>query len=558
MLRIGPRAACVLLVLVLVITASLVTRRMATRNGAPAVPSRYDLESSEFHGVAKIVAVPLAARTRRREGSAASTDPLRNRTLRYAAEMRKRCVAGAAPTSYGQRCCVLAHADSGNEVDGLKRCLPSALIVAAQKSGTTALVAYLSLHPQFTPSKKKEQHFFDLDKNYKRGMLPRYVAKLPAAANARAFVTGEATPSYIAAPYSCRRIAALLPSTRLVAILRDPVERLWSEHLMKVRRIEAQTEFITLLNTHAAELRACMETHLDAERPLRSRAEINAEADAVAACCPAELVAHRFGWPRLRGRFITKAGGTKLPDWRACFADSEEPDAEGLGAPQLGVLSAAAGGAPVHPQENALDFKACNVKLLRETLPDIVAITRQEIARLEPCLARERERGSNEGAAATAGATDATDATGVWRRYTYARGAMERCYPSNTTMISSISKNFVWRGLYALHLENCLEHIDPERMLLIHDRGLLTHPRQTMQRVHAHIGLPSFDGGALSKAELRDVVQRLYPNFASTTQWSIAGSRKHSRPPLELVKLLKAFYAAHDEHLFALLGRRWW
>jgi hypothetical protein len=40
-------------------------------------------------------------------------------------------------------------------------CLPSLVIIGAQKSGSTALFGYFLFHPQISPAKRKEVHFFD-------------------------------------------------------------------------------------------------------------------------------------------------------------------------------------------------------------------------------------------------------------------------------------------------------------------------------------------------------------------------------------------------------------
>ena len=55
-------------------------------------------------------------------------------------------------------------------------------------------------------------------------------------------------------------------------------------------------------------------------------------------------------------------------------------------------------------------------------------------------------------------------------------------------------------------------------------------------------------------------MKRLYPDFGAGTKWSIAGSAQShfGAPPAELVALLRAFYATHDDKLFAMVGQRWW
>jgi len=50
------------------------------------------------------------------------------------------------------------------------QCIPSVLIAGTQKSGTTVLAALLSEHPKVSFSLQKEVHFFDVDRNYNKGI----------------------------------------------------------------------------------------------------------------------------------------------------------------------------------------------------------------------------------------------------------------------------------------------------------------------------------------------------------------------------------------------------
>lgn len=105
--------------------------------------------------------------------------------------------------------------------------LPDFLIIGAQKSGTTWLRELLRLHPDvFLPP--KEVHFFNQPENYAKG--PPWYARHFEEAGERQIV-GEKTPNYLYlpdrddVPDGARRIHDLLPEARLIAILRDPVQR---------------------------------------------------------------------------------------------------------------------------------------------------------------------------------------------------------------------------------------------------------------------------------------------------------------------------------------------
>jgi hypothetical protein len=110
----------------------------------------------------------------------------------------------------------------------MPRILPNFLIVGAAKSGTSSLWHYLRAHPDvFVPS-QKEIYFFDRDPVFKRGI--DWYASLFAEAGSKKAV-GEATPSYIASPAAPERMASIVPNARLVAILRNPIDRAYSHYL---------------------------------------------------------------------------------------------------------------------------------------------------------------------------------------------------------------------------------------------------------------------------------------------------------------------------------------
>jgi hypothetical protein len=108
------------------------------------------------------------------------------------------------------------------------RPLPDFLILGAQKAGTTALYAYLRWHPDITGPSFKEVSFFD--RHYAQGER-WYRAHLPLR---RRGLVGEASPSYLFHPLAPERVARMLPNARLIALLRDPVERAFSHYQHEV------------------------------------------------------------------------------------------------------------------------------------------------------------------------------------------------------------------------------------------------------------------------------------------------------------------------------------
>ena len=109
---------------------------------------------------------------------------------------------------------------------------PRFLIIGAQKSATTALFGHVVAHPLVLRPLGKEVHYFDF--MYHRGAgwyLSRFPRRRPGG-----WITGEASPSYMLHPRAPGRAAAFDPDLKLIAIVRDPVERALSHHAMAIRR----------------------------------------------------------------------------------------------------------------------------------------------------------------------------------------------------------------------------------------------------------------------------------------------------------------------------------
>jgi Sulfotransferase domain len=121
------------------------------------------------------------------------------------------------------------------ELTGRFRLLPSYVIVGAQKGGTSALYEYLVRHPLVGRSTNEEIQYFSL--NYARGTA-WYRGHFPTVARAafvrrrygRDLVTGESSPYYLFHPLALERIRELLPDARLIVVLRNPVDRAYSQY----------------------------------------------------------------------------------------------------------------------------------------------------------------------------------------------------------------------------------------------------------------------------------------------------------------------------------------
>ena len=108
--------------------------------------------------------------------------------------------------------------------------LPNFFIVGAPKAGTTSLYDYFRAHPEIYMSPVKGPRFFcytnQQDSNYRFRTLEEYAALFDGVTTETA--VGEATALYFEYPRTAGRIAELVPDARIIAVLREPVQRAFS------------------------------------------------------------------------------------------------------------------------------------------------------------------------------------------------------------------------------------------------------------------------------------------------------------------------------------------
>jgi len=119
--------------------------------------------------------------------------------------------------------------------------LPNFIIFGSTKSGSTSLCNYLLQHPDIFISEKKEPNFFLYDEGStitnKNGRTTVYTIDWYKYwfRNAQEKAIGEASVSYIADEQAPIRIKSRLPNVKLIALLRDPVSRVYSHYLYNQR-----------------------------------------------------------------------------------------------------------------------------------------------------------------------------------------------------------------------------------------------------------------------------------------------------------------------------------
>ncbi len=119
---------------------------------------------------------------------------------------------------------------------GVMRALPDFLILGGHKCGTSSLYYYLIQHPQVLPAAVTEVHFFDgqFDKGVRwyRSRFPLLPEMYyQRKRTSKDVITGEATPYYLFYPHAPKRLAETVPRAKLIALLRNPVDRAYSQYL---------------------------------------------------------------------------------------------------------------------------------------------------------------------------------------------------------------------------------------------------------------------------------------------------------------------------------------
>ena len=145
--------------------------------------------------------------------------------------------------------------------------MPNFLVIGAAKAGTTSLYHYLRQHPQIFMSPHKEPRFFALEGQALDFKGPGDMTRFNFCTNIKAYQSlfdgvthekaiGEVSPWYLYVPQSAKRIKQHVPNAKLIAILRDPVNRAYSNYLHAVReQLEPLDDFELAMEAEAERIK---------------------------------------------------------------------------------------------------------------------------------------------------------------------------------------------------------------------------------------------------------------------------------------------------------------
>ena len=116
------------------------------------------------------------------------------------------------------------------------RVLPDFAVIGVGRGGTTSLYHYLDEHPCITKSAYDELGFFDdnyhLGLNWYRSMFPTKSHKEKIIKKFGKFLTYDVTPFYIYNKISVERIFKSFPNSKIIAVLRNPIDRAYSNYFL--------------------------------------------------------------------------------------------------------------------------------------------------------------------------------------------------------------------------------------------------------------------------------------------------------------------------------------
>lgn len=125
------------------------------------------------------------------------------------------------------------------------RVLPNFFVIGPGRTGTTSLYYYLDQHPSLSKSAYDELGFFDvnfhLGLQWYRSLFPSILTKFRIKSKTKFFMTYDVTPSYIRRPWVAHRMKKLFPNSKLVIVLRNPVDKTYSHFHLSTKFGETRT-----------------------------------------------------------------------------------------------------------------------------------------------------------------------------------------------------------------------------------------------------------------------------------------------------------------------------
>ena len=129
-------------------------------------------------------------------------------------------------------------------ITSIFRVLPDFFVIGPGRTGTTSLFYYLDQHPSLSRSAYDELGFFDvnfhLGLSWYRSLFPSFLTKFRIKSRTNFFMTYDVTPSYVRRPWNANRIKKLFPKSKLIIVLRNPVDKSYSHYHLSTKSGETR------------------------------------------------------------------------------------------------------------------------------------------------------------------------------------------------------------------------------------------------------------------------------------------------------------------------------
>ncbi|ALQ52252.1 sulfotransferase domain-containing protein [Nitrosomonas ureae] len=122
--------------------------------------------------------------------------------------------------------------------------LPDFVVIGAFKAGSTSLHHYFGQHPSVFMTKVKEPNFLAFDSNNKaHAEMNRQQFMVTSLAEYESLfddarvdqIKGEVSPYYLYSSVALQRMKEIIPASKMIACLRNPVGRAYSHYQMRLR-----------------------------------------------------------------------------------------------------------------------------------------------------------------------------------------------------------------------------------------------------------------------------------------------------------------------------------
>jgi len=140
------------------------------------------------------------------------------------------------------------------------------LIAGTQKGGTSALHYHLDQHPNITMAHSEEahmvdhprRHFFDDEKRFAAGPVSYDILHEGVKLKRNSLITGSVTPVYTYWKPAMERIRNYHPGIKLIILLRNPIDRAFSQWNMNYDREREKLGFLEAIAEEKNRIQAAL------------------------------------------------------------------------------------------------------------------------------------------------------------------------------------------------------------------------------------------------------------------------------------------------------------